>query len=133
MKVSVVSNGEVSRTLSIEVPAEAVAVEYEKVYARMSRTAALPGFRKGKAPRAILEPRLRDSVQQQVLESLLPQATHDAVTQESLKAVGRPSIEDLKYDGQGPLSSKAVVEVKPNFSLGAVEGLSLKGHSAEVS
>jgi trigger factor len=133
MKVSVVSNGEVSRTLSIEVPAEAVAAEYEKAYARLSRTAALPGFRKGKAPRSILEPRLRDSVQQEVLEHLLPQATHDAVSQESIKAVGRPTIEDLKYDGQGPISFKAIVEVKPNFSLGAVEGLALQGHSAEVS
>jgi len=133
MKVSVVSKGEVSRTLRIEVPTEAVAAEYERVYARVSRTAAVPGFRKGKVPRNILEPQVRGSVNQEVLESLLPKATYDAVVQESLQAVGRPQIDDLEYNGSGPLTFKAVIEVKPEFSLGVVEGLALSGPSAAVA
>ena len=72
MKVSVVAKGDVSRTLKIEVPSETVAAEYEKVYAKVSKTAALPGFRKGKVPRAILEPQVKGSVNQEVLEALLP-------------------------------------------------------------
>jgi trigger factor len=133
MKVSVISRGEVSQTLQIEVPTEAVAAEYERVYGRLAKNAALPGFRKGKVPRKILEPQLRGSVNQEVLESLLPQATFDAVKQESIQAVGRPKIDDLQYDGNGPISFKAVVEVKPEFSLGAVEGLPLKGPSGTVA
>src|SRR5665213_2473109 len=133
MKVSVASTGELTRTLSIEVPAETVSAEYERVYARLSKTTALPGFRKGKVPRAILEPRLRDSLRQELLEQLLPKATQEAVVQQSLKTVGRPSIEGLEYNGQGPLSFKVNVEVKPEFSLGVVEGLALQGPSVDVT
>ncbi|MGH7442323.1 MAG: trigger factor, partial [bacterium] len=57
----------------------------------------------------------------------------EAVSGQSLKAVGRPSIEDLKFEDQGPLSFKAVVEVKPEFQLGTVEGLAISGPSDEVS
>lgn len=125
MNVSIVAQSEVSRTLKIEVPAEAVAAEYERVYARAAKGAQLPGFRKGKVPRAILEPRISGSLSQELLETLLPQATFDAVQQQALKAVGRPRIEDLQYQGKGPLSFKAVVEVKPEVKLGKVEGLAL--------
>jgi len=133
MKVSVIAKGDVSRTLKIELPSETVAAEYEKVYAKVSKTAALPGFRKGKVPRAILEPQVKQSVNQEVLEALLPQATYEAVQQESLQAVGRPKIDDLQFDGKGPLSFQAVVEVKPDFSLGAVEGLALSAPAVGAS
>jgi trigger factor len=133
MKVSVVAKGDVSRTLQIEVPTEIVAAEYEKAYARVSAGAALPGFRKGKVPRGILEPKVRGTVTQEVLDALLPKATYEAVKQESLRAVGRPRIDDLDFNGQGPISFKAVIEIKPEFSLGAVEGLALSGPPAAVS
>jgi trigger factor len=133
MKVSVIEKGEISRTLQIEVPSETVAAEYERVYDRVSKTANLPGFRKGKVPRAILEPQIKGSVTNELLETLLPKVTFDAVKQEDIKAVGRPQIDDLQYTGLGPLSFKAKVEVKPEFSLSGVEGLKLKTIKAEVT
>ncbi len=133
MNVSVETRSEVTRLLSIEVPEEAVLKEYEGVYARMARTAQVPGFRKGKVPRSILEPRLRASALQGAVEGLLPRVTREAVVQQALKAVGRPSIEDLKFDGTGPLAFKALVEVEPEFALGAVEGLGLSAPPAEVT
>jgi trigger factor len=133
MNVSVVAKSEVSRTLKIEVPAETVAAEYERVYARAAQGASLPGFRKGKVPRQILEPRISGTVNQELLEALLPQATFDAVQKESLKAVGRPKIEDLKFDGKGPLSFQAVIEVKPEVKLGKVEGVAISGPDDQVS
>jgi trigger factor len=133
MNVSVVAKSEVSRTLKIEVPAETVAAEYERVYARAAQGATLPGFRKGKVPRQILEPRISGSINQELLESLLPQATFDAVQKESLKAVGRPKIEDLKFTGKGPLSFQAIIEVKPEIKLGKVEGVAIDGPDDKVS
>lgn len=133
MIVSVVAKSDISRTLKIEVPAEAVAAEYERVFSRAAKGVNLPGFRKGKVPRQILEPRISGSVNQELLETLLPQATFDAVKQESLKAVGRPKIEDLKFEGKGPLSFQAVIEVKPEVKLGKVEGLAVTGPDEAVS
>jgi len=133
MKISVINKDEVSRTLKIEVPGDTVAVEYERVYARAAKGAELPGFRKGKVPRSILEARIKGSVNQEVLETLVPQATMDAVKQEGLKAVGQPKIEELEYSGSGSISFQALIEVKPEFNLGVVEGLAIQGPSAEVS
>jgi trigger factor len=133
MNVSVIAKSEVSRTLKIEVPAETVAAEYEKAFSRAAKGVSLPGFRKGKVPRQILEPQISGSVNQELLESLLPQATFDAVKQEALKAVGRPKIEDLKFEGKGPISFQAVIEVKPEVKLGKVEGLAVSGPDDAVS
>lgn len=133
MNVSVIAKSEVSRTLQIELPAEAVAAEYEKVFSKAARGVSLPGFRKGKVPRQILEPQIAGSVNQQLLESLLPQATFDAVQKEALRAVGRPKIEDLKFDGKGPISFQAIIEVKPEVKLGKVEGIAISGPDEAVS
>ncbi len=133
MIVSVIAKSEVSRTLKIELPAEVVAAEYEKVFSKAAQGVSLPGFRKGKVPRNILEPQISGSVSQQLLESLLPQATFDAVQKESLKAVGRPKIEDLQFEGKGPLSFQAVIEVKPEVKLGKVEGLAVSGPADTVT
>ena len=84
-------------------------------------------------PRSILEARIKGSVNQEVLETLVPQATMDAVKQEGLKAVGQPRIEELNFSGAGPLSFQAQIEVKPEFNLGAVEGLALKAASADAT
>jgi trigger factor len=133
MKVSVIEKGEISRTLQIEVPSETVSAEYEKAYSKVAAGANVPGFRKGKVPRAVLEPQVKGSVLNQMLDDLLPRVTFDAVQKESLKAVGRPAIEDLKYEDKGPLSFKAKVEVKPDFHLSNVEGLKLQAPKEAVS
>ncbi len=133
MKVSVVEKGEISRTLHIEVPSETVAAEYEKTYNKVAAGANVPGFRKGKVPRNVLEPQIKGSVLNQMMDDLLPRVTFDAVQQESLKAVGRPTIDDLKYEEKGPLSFKAKVEIKPDFHLASVEGLKLKAPKEAVA
>ncbi|HTA16404.1 MAG TPA: trigger factor, partial [bacterium] len=133
MKVSVIEKSEISRTLQIEVPSETVTKEYERVYVKVAAGSNVPGFRKGKVPRAILEPQIKGSVLNQMLDDLLPKITFDAVTQESLKAVGQPQIDDLKYEDKGPLSFKAKVEVKPEFHLSGVEGLKLSAPSDTVT
>ena len=133
MKVSVIEKGEISRTLQIEIPSDVVAKEYERVYSKVAASANIPGFRKGKVPRAILEPQVKGSVLNQMLDDLLPKVTFDAVKQESLKAVGQPQIDDLKYEDKGPLSFKAKLEVKPEFHLSNIEGLKLTAPKDSVT
>jgi trigger factor len=133
MKVSVIEKGEISRTLQIEVPSETVTKEYERVYSKVAATANIPGFRKGKVPRSVLEPQVKGTVLNQMLDDLLPKVTFDAVKQESLKAVGQPQINDLKYEDKGPLSFTAKLEVKPEFHLSNIEGLKLSAPKESVS
>src|SRR6185369_2463120 len=84
-------------------------------------------------PRNILEPQVKGSVLNQMLDDLLPKVTFDAVKQESLKAVGQPQINDLKYEDKGPLSFTAKLEVKPEFHLSNIEGLKLSAPKDSVS
>jgi trigger factor len=133
MKVSVIEKGEISRTLQIEIPSDVVTKEYERVYNKVAASANIPGFRKGKVPRAVLEPQVKGTVLNQMLDDLLPKVTFDAVKQESLKAVGQPQIDDLKYEDKGPHSFKAKLEVKPEFHLSNIEGLKLSAPKDSVS
>ncbi len=137
MKVSVVDRGEISQVLEIEIPAEEVTAEYERAFARASKEANLPGFRKGKVPREVLEKRFGPSVEQDVLNELLPKATLEAVRQQSIAAVGRPRVEWIDFKGvaaKAPLLFKARIEVKPEFQLASrLDGIELKASSAAVS
>lgn len=137
MKVSVVDRGEVSQVLEIEVPAEEVTAEYERAFAKAAKEANLPGFRKGKVPRDVLEKRMGPSVEQEVLNEILSKATFEAVRQESIAAVGRPRVEWIDFKGvaaKSPLLFKARIEVKPEFTLASkLDGLELKAVSAAVS
>ena len=131
MKVNVIETSKTSRTLEIEVPDEQVLAEIEQAFKRVAKQAEVPGFRKGKIPRSILEKKFRASVEQDVLDRILPDALYKAVDEHKLKIVGQPRIEDLK-PGLPPLSFKAIVDIKPEFKLKDVSGLKLEAPSEKV-
>jgi trigger factor len=134
MKVSVIDKAETACTLEIVVEKEIIQAEYEKVFSRQAASASLPGFRKGKVPRHLLESRLGASVEQDVINDLLPRATLEAVREQKLRVVGSPRIESLDYRKEAPLTFKAKLELKPVVALkGSLEGMKLKAPKAEVS
>jgi len=134
MKAKVIESAETVCTLEIEVEAEAVNLEYERHFSRQAAQANLPGFRKGKVPRNVLEQRIGASVEQEALNELLPKATMEAVREHKLRMVGMPSIESLDYKKFAPLTFKAKVEIKPSVALkGSLEGLKVSAPSANVS
>jgi trigger factor len=110
------------KVLEIEVPAEEITQELERVVADTARRAALPGFRKGKVPRTLLEQRFGASFEQETLERSLEGACRRAFNEKGIVPLMPAEIEDLKYQHGGPLSFKATVEVRP-----AVEAKDYKG------
>ncbi len=135
MKVVVVESGDTQCLLEIQLEGERVSLEYERVFNRQASEASLPGFRKGKAPRSLLEQRLGEAVRQEFLNDLLPKATLEAVREQKLRMVGFPRIESLDFKAKAePLSFKARVELKPVVELkGSLEGMKLSAPSAAVS
>ncbi len=120
--------------LAIEVPGEEVAKSFQKAYQRLANKVNIPGFRKGKAPRKILEMRLgADVLKEEAFEVLAGPAYQEALKQEKLEPVSRPEVEvgDLE-DGQ-PLSFKVTVTVKPTPVLGEYKGLVVEKPVAEVT
>lgn len=111
--------------LEIEIPAEMSKKIYEKVVQDLSRTARIPGFRKGKVPRQVLLQRFgSQSIKQAVVEELIQDGFKNALQQEDIPVLGNyqvlSSFDDLvsKYEPGSAFTFSAAVDVPPEVKLG---------------
>jgi trigger factor len=117
MKVEVEQVATCVRRLTVEVPVERVNRELEGLYRDLQRRVRVPGFRQGKVPRRILERQYRHSVEQEVLQKLVPEALSEAIIKESLQAVGEPQIDQMTLLKDQPLRFVATTQIIPPFEL----------------
>src|SRR5204862_2369015 len=115
-------------SLAVTVPVEQVQQAEARATAAYQRRARLPGFRKGKAPAALVKKQFAEDIRQQVLEELIRESWRAALAQEALKPVADPHIHNLKWDAGGgePVTFEFHVEVKPNITLDRLGGFKLK-------
>jgi trigger factor len=107
------------RELVIEVPADVVREEAEKVARSLQRKARVPGFRPGKTPLDLVKQRFREEIREEVIHNLAPEHFRRRAAQEKLNPVESPDIADvhLNLEANEPLTFKAVFEVLPEFEL----------------
>jgi len=124
--------------LEIEIPPEASQQAYDKVLQQFMRNANIPGFRKGKVPRQVLIQRYGSGrLKAAALEELLEDTLKKAVEQEKIDALGsfelRSSFEDLvsQFQPGAVLIVSAVVDVPPQATLSAYQGLAVKAEAIE--
>ena len=130
MKVSSekVENCQVS--LNIEVEADEMGKSLDEAYHRLVNRTSIPGFRKGKAPRAILEQHVgKDSLLREALERLIPQLYKQVVESEKIDPIAGPQIELTQND---PLIFKAIVPLKPEVKLGDYHNIKLKPEPIKI-
>ena len=113
-------------SLAVTVPADNVREAEERATRSFQQRTKLPGFRKGKAPVAVVKKRFADDIRQQVLQELVQESWTAAVRQEALKPVADPHIHNLKAEAGGPVSFEFHVEVKPDLKLERLGGFKLK-------
>jgi trigger factor len=127
MKTEVVDVSPTRKEIKIEIPAEQVRAELDRVTQEYARGATVPGFRKGHAPATVVRTRYKKEIQSDVLQRLVPQAVERAVHESNLNVIGQPDIhfgpEALEQIGREPLSLHAHVEVLPDVALGQYKGL----------
>ncbi|MEE8224393.1 MAG: trigger factor family protein, partial [candidate division NC10 bacterium] len=90
MKVSVEELSGCKRALTVEVPPEAVRPTVEGVYRKLGQRVALPGFRRGRVPRDILEHRFKDEIREEILQEVIPSTYRQALEESQLAPVGLP-------------------------------------------
>ena len=117
MNVILEEMGPCRKRLKIEVPADRVGSEVEKITKEFGKQARIPGFRKGKAPKAMIEKRFGREIEDELKRALVPRVFDEAVRDKKLKLAGRPHVEDLRYQSGMSLSFSAVVDLVPDFSL----------------
>jgi trigger factor len=104
--------------LHISVPAAEFDKALDAAFKKLSAEVRIPGFRPGKAPRALLEKRLgTDIAREQALQDALPQYYVDAVMEHDVDVIGPPEIDITAGKDDGDIEFDAVVEIRPTVRL----------------
>lgn len=110
--------------LSLEVPQAEVAKAVDRAYHKLADKVNIPGFRKGKVPRKVLEMRLgKAALMDEAFELLATPAYTKALEEQNIEPVSRPEIEVVTFEEDKPLVFKATVIAKPEIELGEYKGL----------
>src|SRR5207253_1098163 len=122
-------------SLAVTVPVEQVQEAEARATSAYQRRARLPGFRKGKAPAALVKRQFAEDIRQQTLEELIRESWKAALAQEALKPVADPHIHNLKWEAGagGPVTFEFHVEVKPELTLERIGKFHLKRSVPKVT
>lgn len=135
-KVKISDVGPSRKKLSIEIPAQTVAEHLGTSLDTLLIETELPGFRKGRAPRRLVEKRFGSTLKREAKNQLVSQAYSRAVEDNKLRVVGEPFSEDLlkvEIEDGKPLSFEIEIEVLPEFELPKFEGISVKRPTFEIT
>lgn len=120
--------------LEVEVEAERVASALDKAFQKVVKKINVPGFRKGKVPRAIFESRFGvESLYQDAIDILLPEVYTEAIDETNIFPVDRPEVDVEQFEKGQPFKFKAKVTVKPEVTLGDYKGIEVAAINTEVS
>jgi trigger factor len=116
--------------LTIEVEPGELEKSREKAYHRLVSRVSIPGFRKGKAPRAVLEQHVgKESLLKEALELLMPELYQEAVKSQGLEPIAEPQIEITQTE---PVVFQAIVPLKPTIELGDYHDIKVKPEPVEI-
>ncbi len=135
MEVQVAESGACRRTLTIKVPAQQIKQHLDMMYRAAAQQVDLKGFRKGKVPRAYLEKKYGEAIQNEAKQELVKRTMHDACVQHELHVVGRAQVDGLP---EGPLTNEDIeytvtLDVRPTIELKDIKGLELKAEPTAVT
>lgn len=122
-----------SRQVALNIEMEPVEIDkyLDRAYNRLVKRVLVPGFRKGKAPRDILERHIgKDALFQEALEDLIPRAYKEALDEQNIDAIGQPQFELIKTE---PLVFKAVVPLKPTVELGDYKQIKVESKPVKIT
>jgi len=156
--VQIADAGVLRKTLTVTVPRDSIAAELDKEYRQLIAEATVPGFRRGRAPRRLVEKRFGGEVGAQVQVRLVSNAYLAAVDKAELKVLGDPmvwtkpkdkgrhgaegkdqlmdmptALQTMKLPEDGDLEFRCEVEIKPEFTLPPLEGVKVEQPEVRVT
>lgn len=134
MKVTVEKKEHNITELVIELPVEEVNKSFDKAYQKLAQQVNIPGFRKGKAPRKMIEARIGiDGMRSEAFDFIIPDAYRRAVKENAVEPVGRPEVTDVTLNPGEPCVFTVSVVTRPEVTLGEYKGLSVEAPVTEVT
>ena len=134
-KVTIEETGPCKKKVIVEIPEEAIKDTTDEQYETLRKEALVPGFRKGRAPRRLLEKRFGKETTEQVKLKLLADASDSAVKDSELDVLREPEIdfEKIELPAAGPMKFDFEVEVRPDFNLPELDGIPVEKIKLEVT
>ncbi|MBQ4642334.1 MAG: trigger factor [Oscillospiraceae bacterium] len=130
---SIEKNGN-QATIVVEIDKELMESGVQKAYLKARKNIMIPGFRKGKAPRKMIESMYGAHVfYEDGLEEIFPEVYEFAVVKQDVKAVGRPSLTDMDINEENIVTITLTTDIYPEVTLGDYKGLEVEKAEATVS
>ena len=121
-------------TVVVEIDKDLMETGVNKAYMKARKSIQIPGFRKGKAPRKMIEAMYGAHVfYEDGLEEIFPEVYDFAVAKQEFKAIGRPSLTDMQIGDDGIVTLTLTTEVYPEVTLGQYKGLEVEKAEVTVS
>lgn len=132
MQVSIETTSKLERRLTVGVPAETIDSQVEERLQQARKTARLPGFRPGKVPLKIMRQRFGNGVREEVMMEVMGQSLQQAIVQEKLLPVDKPTIQMGRELDGGGFEYIATLEVFPEIEVLDIAGFPVEKPVAEV-
>src|SRR5438270_6783782 len=126
MTVQVEEKPESISTLKIELPADEVSKEWDTIANSFVRFAKIPGYRPGKAPRAVIDKRFRKEIQDEVTKKLVSKSYREAIEQKKLRVASLTNLEDVQFGEDKSMRFQATVVTAPEFKLPDYKNISVQ-------
>ncbi|MBI3021137.1 MAG: trigger factor [Candidatus Omnitrophica bacterium] len=121
------------KSLQVRVGQDAIEPVRAAVLAEFQKTAALPGFRKGKAPIELVAREYANPIHEELLRRLTKRAFEQVTTEHDLRPVGPFELTVADFNERDGLALEAAVEVEPSFPLGSYKGIPLTQEPVELT
>jgi trigger factor len=120
--------------LRVAVPEAALDPALRAVYKRWAQQMKVPGFRKGKVPRQLIDARVgSDVVRDEALRDALPGFYEEALKSKDLEAIAPPEVEVIEFEAGSPLVFEATVDIRPEIEIPDLASISVDAPSADVT
>lgn len=134
MKSSVEKLSDTRVKLTVNVPFEELTPEIDQAYAAIAQQVTLPGFRKGKAPRQLIDARYgRGPILEQVVNDMLPSRYQAACEENDLVVLGQPSVDITKIEDNDFVEFVAEVDIRPEIEVPDFSELSVEVPAIEIN
>jgi trigger factor len=111
--IELIDDSSCKKTLIVEIPAEAVQKEFDRITREFARHARVPGFRPGKTPVGLIKKKFHEEIRNQLVRDLVPKYYEEALQDKKLKPVDEPHLDKIDFQEGGPLKFHAHLEVLP--------------------
>ena len=133
MNITVENLAPCKKLLRVEVDAKAVDETFDTVTKDFQKQASLPGFRPGKAPRAMVLKKYEPDIKDEVKRKLIGDSYRKALDEKKIAVIGYPDIEEIQFGRGQALQFAATIETSPEFQLPEYKGLPAKREAKSVT